>query len=154
MEFEALWKEKGYIETTVQMCDGLDTRGRILGEGFARGNGVETPTVEQLPDGGARYVAPGYREDLLTIDLEELVGVGEYAEASGTFYVDTAASPAPANYQTFCFEGILKRIELKTGTTCNLLISRTFGSTADAACVGGAGDYLSAMLTEKPLAVP
>lgn len=151
-EFEGLWAEMGYSDAALDLCGGLETRGRIHGEGFARGNGIDEPSLEVQADGSARYVALGYGDDLLTVELEALVAFGEYAEASGTFYLDAAPRGEPENYQTYCFEGFLKRTEEvpAVGRPCTLLIASTFGSLSGGACVGEAGDYLSAMLAERP----
>lgn len=147
-EFEALWAENGYSDDALELCDGLKTRGRIQGEGFARGNGIDMPSLELQADGSARYVALGYDEDVLTVELEALVDFGEYAEVSGTFYLDVAPIGQPANYQTYCFEGFLKRTEDVPRNRCSLLIASTFGSLSGGVCVGEAGDYLSAMVEE------
>jgi len=146
-----MWAENGYIDAALDLCDGLESRGQIQGSGFARGNGTVLPSIETQADGSARYVAQGFDEDLLTVELEALVGFGEYAAASGTFYLNAADFDEPANYQTYCFEGILKRTEQEpaVGLPCTLLIAQTFGSVVGGACVGEAGDYLSALLAEE-----
>lgn len=150
-EFDTLWAENGYVDAALEHCDGVDARGRIQGDGFARGNGVDMPSLEVEQDGSARYVAQGFDDDVLTVELEALVAFGEYAEVSGTFYLNAATVGGPENYQTYCFEGILRRTAQvpEVGPPCSLLIAPTFGSLSGGACVGEAGDYFSAMLAEE-----